>query len=79
MPICRNAGLAAHLSQVLDWAGAKEPLTGIVKHLDDQCIGCKYCTLMCPYDVPHYNQKQGIVRKCDMCSILRGEPCRKTP
>ena len=30
----------------------KDPFTGIVKHLDDQCIGCSYCTLMCPYDVP---------------------------
>src|SRR5262245_46049612 len=24
----------------------KDPVTGIVKHLDDQCIGCQYCTLM---------------------------------
>jgi len=46
----------------------KSPLTGIVKHLDDQCIGCQYCTLMCPYDVPKYNEARGIVRKCDMCS-----------
>lgn len=46
----------------------KDPITGIVKHLDDQCIGCKYCIFMCPYDVPQYNAKQGIVRKCDMCS-----------
>ncbi|MEO5769603.1 MAG: 4Fe-4S dicluster domain-containing protein, partial [Polyangia bacterium] len=27
----------------------KDPVTGIVKHLDDQCIGCQYCILMCPY------------------------------
>ena len=46
----------------------KDPVTGIVKHLDDQCIGCSYCTLMCPYDVPRYNADRGIVRKCDMCS-----------
>jgi formate dehydrogenase iron-sulfur subunit len=46
----------------------KDPVTGIVKHLDDQCIGCQYCTLTCPYEVPQYNQKLGIVRKCDMCS-----------
>ena len=26
--------------------------TGIVRHLDDQCIGCSYCILKCPYDVP---------------------------
>ena len=46
----------------------KNPFTGIVKHLDDQCIGCQYCVLMCPYDVPKYNPSRGIVRKCDMCS-----------
>ena len=53
----------------------KSPLTGIVKHLDDQCIGCQYCKLMCPYDVPKYNEARGIVRKCDMCSdrLAHGE------
>ncbi|HZP61382.1 MAG TPA: DmsC/YnfH family molybdoenzyme membrane anchor subunit [Opitutaceae bacterium] len=45
----------------------KDPLTGIVRHLDDQCIGCTYCVLKCPYDVPKYNPARGIVRKCDMC------------
>ena len=46
----------------------KNPITGIVKHLDDQCFGCQYCTLACPYDVPKYHKQKGIVRKCDMCS-----------
>ncbi len=45
----------------------KDPETGIVRHLDDQCFGCQYCILKCPYDVPKYNKKRGIVRKCDMC------------
>jgi formate dehydrogenase iron-sulfur subunit len=45
----------------------KDPVTGIVRHLDDQCIGCQYCVLMCPYDVPKYSHARGIVRKCDMC------------
>jgi len=45
----------------------KDPETGIVRHLDDQCIGCQYCILKCPYDVPKYDADLGIVRKCDMC------------
>jgi Fe-S-cluster-containing dehydrogenase component/DMSO reductase anchor subunit len=53
----------------------KDPVTGIVRHLDDQCIGCKYCTLTCPYEVPQFNSHKGIVRKCDMCSgrLAQGE------
>ncbi|NNJ26617.1 hypothetical protein LzC2_27060 [Planctomycetes bacterium LzC2] len=46
----------------------KDPVTGIVRHLDDQCFGCQYCTLACPYDVPKYHAGKGIVRKCDMCA-----------
>jgi formate dehydrogenase iron-sulfur subunit len=45
----------------------KDPVTGIVRHLDDQCIGCQYCVMKCPYDVPKYSASKGIVRKCDMC------------
>lgn len=46
----------------------KDPVTGIVRHLDDQCIGCQYCVLKCPYDAPKYNARLGVVRKCDMCA-----------
>lgn len=45
----------------------KDPATGIVRHLDDQCIGCQYCVMMCPYEVPKYSARLGIVRKCDLC------------
>ena len=50
----------------------KDPVTGIVVHLDDQCIGCRYCVLTCPYEVPRYNATRGIVRKCDLCADRLG-------
>lgn len=54
----------------------KDPATGIVKHLDDQCIGCQYCVFACPYEAPKYHAGKGIVRKCDMCSarLAAAEP-----
>jgi formate dehydrogenase iron-sulfur subunit len=53
----------------------KDPITGIVRHLDDACIGCSYCTLTCPYEVPDFRHDLGIVRKCDMCAgrLAEGE------
>jgi formate dehydrogenase iron-sulfur subunit len=64
---CHHCADPACLNGCPVLAFEKDPLTGIVRHLDDQCIGCNYCTLMCPYDVPKYNPVRGIVRKCDMC------------
>jgi Fe-S-cluster-containing dehydrogenase component/DMSO reductase anchor subunit len=64
---CHHCADPACLNGCPVLAFEKDTLTGIVRHLDDQCIGCNYCTLMCPYDVPKYNAARGIVRKCDMC------------
>lgn len=48
-------------------AYTKDPLTGIVRHSADACIGCQYCTWNCSYGVPQYNAERGVVGKCDMC------------
>lgn len=48
-------------------AYTKSPLTGIVHHSADACIGCQYCTWNCSYGVPQYNPERGVVGKCDMC------------
>ncbi|MFO1450442.1 MAG: DmsC/YnfH family molybdoenzyme membrane anchor subunit [Opitutaceae bacterium] len=64
---CHHCADPACLSGCPVLAYEKDPVTGIVRHLDDQCIGCQYCVLKCPYDVPKYSERLGIVRKCDLC------------
>jgi formate dehydrogenase iron-sulfur subunit len=50
---------------------------GPVTYDASRCLGCRYCMLACPYDVPKYEwlDTTPVVRKCDMCHDLlaRGE------
>jgi formate dehydrogenase iron-sulfur subunit len=48
-------------------AYSKDPVTGVVLHSAETCIGCQYCTWNCSYGVPQYNGERGVVGKCDMC------------
>ena len=48
-------------------AYTKDPVTGVVIHSAEACIGCQYCTWNCSYGVPQYNAERGVVGKCDMC------------
>ncbi len=34
---------------------------------DDQCVGCKLCTIACPYGTMFYDPELGKARKCDLC------------
>jgi formate dehydrogenase iron-sulfur subunit len=48
-------------------AYSKDPISGVVIHSAETCIGCQYCTWNCSYGVPQYNPERGVVGKCDMC------------
>jgi formate dehydrogenase iron-sulfur subunit len=48
-------------------AYTKSPLTGVVAHNADTCIGCQYCVWNCSFGVPQYNAERGTVGKCDLC------------
>jgi len=45
--------------------------TGAKEVSDDVCVGCKVCTIACPFGTVNYNVDSGKVIKCDLCA---GEP-----
>ena len=50
-------------------------VTGAKDVLDDRCVGCKVCTIACPFGTVNYHQATGKVIKCDLCG---GDPaCAK--
>ena len=45
--------------------------TGAKVVLEDTCVGCKVCTISCPFGTINYVQDTGKVQKCDLCG---GDP-----
>ena len=43
----------------------------------DKCMGCRYCMVSCPFDVPkfEYHSANPKIQKCDMCydRVIKGE------
>lgn len=47
------------------------PATGAKEVVAGRCVGCKVCTIACPFGTVNYNQDSRIVQKCDLCG---GDP-----
>jgi len=60
-PACASACLARALD--------KTP-SGPVVYRSDRCLGCRYCMVACPFDVPKYEYESAapFVRKCTFCA-----------
>src|SRR5512145_3210627 len=45
---------------------------GIVEYDQDKCVGCRYCQLACPFNVPKYQWRTPFPKivKCEMCRHL---------
>ena len=48
----------------------KDPKSGVVKYNKSACIGCRYCQLACPYNIPKFEFEKAFpqIRKCQLCS-----------
>lgn len=63
-PSCISACPASALTKDRD--------TGLVKYEKDNCIGCRYCQVACPYNIPKFQWGMAFPRivKCQLCSHL---------
>jgi Fe-S-cluster-containing dehydrogenase component len=46
----------------------KDPATGAVLLDEVACIGCQYCSWVCPYEAPQFNSSTGIMEQCTFCN-----------
>ncbi len=41
--------------------------TGAKEILEDICVGCKVCTVACPFGTVNYIHESKVVAKCNLC------------
>lgn len=48
----------------------KDPQNGVVSYNKDACIGCRYCQVACPYNIPKFEWDKPFPRiiKCQLCN-----------
>jgi len=55
---------------------------GIVDFHEEACVGCGYCVIGCPFNIPRLAKKDGKAYKCTLCSdrvaVGREPACVKT-
>jgi len=44
-----------------------DPATAAKIVLEPACVGCKVCTIACPFGTINYVAQTGKVQKCDLC------------
>ncbi|SFM78547.1 4Fe-4S dicluster domain-containing protein [Thermodesulforhabdus norvegica] len=71
--LCRHCEDAPCVGACRTGALNQDPITRIVSHNPDRCIGCWLCSMVCPYGVINREAERRIAVKCDRC------PERVTP
>jgi Fe-S-cluster-containing dehydrogenase component len=47
----------------------KDPVTGVVSYDPQYCVGCRYCQMSCPFNVPKFEFSKALplIVKCELC------------
>jgi Fe-S-cluster-containing dehydrogenase component len=66
---CMHCQKASCVSVCPVKAMTKDPVTGIVDYNKDTCIGCRYCQVACPFNIPRFQWDRTVpqIVKCDLC------------
>jgi len=70
---CHHCRQPACLEHCPAGAYRRDPATGAVVHRAERCMGCRYCTWVCPHEAPRFDPAQGTVAKCGFCSERQGQ------
>ncbi len=65
--LCRHCEDAPCVRACRTGATSQDPLTRVVSHDPDRCIGCWMCTMVCPYGVIGRELERRVAVKCDRC------------
>lgn len=75
--LCNHCDDPACVEHCPTGAMAKDETTGIVDVDQDVCIGCGYCSWVCPYGAPSMDDVNHVMSKCNFCTTRTtegGEP-----
>lgn len=70
---CNHCREAPCMEQCPARAFGRDGTTGAVVLEGSRCLGCRYCSWVCPFDAPHYDARARVVSKCTLCLPRLGE------
>lgn len=65
---CNHCDTPACLLACPAAAYRRDAATGAVLVDEEKCIGCRYCSWVCPYDAPRFDEGRGVTTKCTFCA-----------
>ncbi|UCE03695.1 MAG: dimethyl sulfoxide reductase anchor subunit [Candidatus Latescibacterota bacterium] len=65
---CNHCAAAPCVPQCPALAIRRDAATDAVLIEAAKCIGCHYCSWVCPYDAPRFDAEAGVMGKCTFCN-----------